>query len=144
MFITAFWNIFVICIFAWFGVYLMDRAAIDRTYIAVAGFFWLISIFFMYVFVKFYLSHLPVRLVDEGIELLMFGRVHSFIAWRNVRSIEEIRYFDSLRSSNHKMYYVHGDEERIRFDDGLREFSQFLILLNERVQQYGIRFTRAD
>jgi hypothetical protein len=131
--------------FSGFGFFFMSAVEIDTRYTYVAAASFAIAIFCAGPMVMFHIWHLPVVISDDGMGVLSFGRVRTFIAWNDVARIESIRYFEASRASYCELYYVYGATgTRIRFDDGLEQLRDLLDQINRYVRQRGIEIVRYD
>lgn len=127
------------------GLYLVGSAIqTGRNYIYAGLLSGMLAAVFVYAFVKFLLSYRPLRISDEGVETLVFGRRYALLTWQGVSVIEKVAYFDALKARRSTMFYVCGQNTRVQFNSNIRQLEALLAKFNAYIEQYDIQITCYD
>lgn len=140
---SALWKIYLflsILVLAWVGLGLifLTGLAIDRNYIYPAALCLILAVFFLWGLTRFHLWHLPLSVSTSGLTTWLFNREHVFIAWRDVRKIEKVYFFNTLLASYNVIYRIYGTGNSIRFDNRLKDLRVLLNVMNIYIHQHKI------
>jgi hypothetical protein len=136
--------LFIIGVIGGFGVWVILARQIDESYLYLGLVCVAIALFFVWGMWRFYFQHLPIVVGEQGISTLAFGRWWHLIPWHTVKKIEKMRFQDPMWGMDRAKFSVIAPDDRIVFDDGLRELRGCLDAINENIRGRSIELVFID
>lgn len=120
-----------------FGSYLITKGQIDKSYLYIGGFCIALSLLSLYSVTDLYRKHLAILIDTNGISTVsLWGR--KLVPWDAICRIERRRAFDPVWNKHRNIYYVIDPNNRIRFDEALKDLRSLLDQINVNIQKYNI------